>query len=99
MSELTREVKGRIFEAIVGNRLCERFESVYFWREGRDEVDFVVDIGKALYAIEVKTKQRKTSGIATFKRNNKNAKVCYIDFENYIEFEKDPEAFLSEYSL
>ncbi|MGZ3796692.1 MAG: hypothetical protein ACXVB1_10015 [Pseudobdellovibrionaceae bacterium] len=46
--ELTPEEKGRVFECIVGNRLCENFESVHFWREGREEVDFIVDTGKEL---------------------------------------------------
>jgi predicted AAA+ superfamily ATPase len=97
--ELSSEDKGRVFESIVGNQLCENFETVYFWREGHDEVDFVVDTGKFLFAIEVKSKQRKSSGTAAFRRVFKKARVCYVDFENYPKFEKDPQSFLEEYAI
>lgn len=97
--ELTAEDKGRIFEAVVGNRLCESFESVYFWREGNDEVDFVIETKGGLVGIEVKTKRRGTSGITAFRKKYPKAKVVFVDFENYLEFEKDPVTFLENYSL
>jgi predicted AAA+ superfamily ATPase len=97
--ELTPEEKGRVFESIVGSRLCEAFDTVYFWREGREEVDYVVETGKELFAIEVKSKKRKTSGMEVFRKKNVHAKTCYIDFENYPMFEKDPVAFLNEYAI
>jgi predicted AAA+ superfamily ATPase len=97
--ELSPEEQGRVFDAIVGTRLCERFDSVYFWREGTEEVDYVVDTGRQLYGIEVKLKQRKSSGLQAFRKVARGAKCCYIDLENYIEFEKNPIQFLEEFAL
>jgi predicted AAA+ superfamily ATPase len=97
--ELNAEEKGRVFESLVGNRLCEAFESVHFWREGREEVDYVIDTGDALVALEVKTKVRRHSGMAAFKKVHKKAKTCFVDFDSYPEFESAPAEFLLEYSI
>jgi len=59
--------RGRLFEAAVGAALCRREHSVYYWRDGRYEVDYVVDTGKRLLAIEVKSgRVRRTGGLAAF---------------------------------
>lgn len=97
--QLTTEEKGRVFECIVGNKLCDYFSSVHFWREGHFEVDYIVDAGSTLYAVEVKTKSRKNSGLQAFKKKHPKTKICMVDFENYFEFEKDPVGFLKEYSV
>lgn len=56
---LKPEIWGRIIESATGAFLintCEDTEySVWYWREGNDEVDFVVSKGKKLTAIEIKT--------------------------------------------
>ena len=57
------------------------------------------EAGNALFGIEVKSKKRKTSGIAAFRKLQKGARDCYIDRKNYLEFEKDPIGFLNEYSI
>lgn len=98
-SPLSHEDRGRIFESTVGNRLCETFESVYFWREGPHEVDFVVDNGKHLIGIEVKSKRRKAVSLSQFRSRFKGSKTCIIDLNNYIEFEKNPEEFLDSYAI
>jgi predicted AAA+ superfamily ATPase len=96
---LTSEDLGRHFEAIVGNRLCENFDSVHYWREGHCEIDFIVQDGKNLIGVEVKSKTRKNSGIETFKKLNPKASFCYIDFENYMAFEKNPPEFIRKYAF
>jgi len=96
---LTSEEKGRVFEAIVGNRLCENFPSVFFWREGIFEVDFVIETAEGPVAVEVKSKRRKTSGLLQFQKQFSKARICIIDFENYPEFEKEPDAFIEKFSL
>lgn len=59
--------RGRVLEAAVGAALCRRERSVYYWRDGREEVDYVVDTGTRLYAVEVKSGRiRGTSGLAAF---------------------------------
>ena len=97
--DLTSEEQGCVFEAQVGNILCQNFNRVYFWREGRFEVDYIVEYKTKLYAIEVKTKKRKTSGIAEFKKIKKLSLACYIDFDNYLAFEQNPKEFLIKFAL
>lgn len=50
---------GRLVEVVIGaylynQALVNRYE-IYYWREDRDEIDFVVKHGEKLLAIEVKT--------------------------------------------
>jgi hypothetical protein len=49
---------------------------------------FIVQDGKSLIGIEVKSKTRKNTGLLAFKKLNPKASFCYIDFENYMTFEK-----------
>ena len=58
---------GRVFEAAVGAELCRQFDSVTYWRDGKDEVDFIVQHKNQTFAIEVKSGRiRRTSGLAGF---------------------------------
>lgn len=63
---------GRLVESAVGAHLVNStFESqlkVLYWRDGTKEVDFIVQRGKAVAAIEVKSgrKRENLSGIKTF---------------------------------
>ena len=62
---------GRLFESAVGAHIMNcaytgRFE-VYYWREGKDEVDFVLVKNSKIVAVEVKSNHDKdTSGLHTF---------------------------------
>jgi len=66
------EYWGRLVESAVGAHLINSsFNSkinIFYWREGNQEVDFILQSNKKLVAIEVKSPQRKTtlSGIKTF---------------------------------
>ena len=70
-----REFRGRLVESAVGAHLanaaaaglCEAF----YWREGNNEVDFVVRAGRQVTAIEVKSGRRPDSlpGLAAFGRS------------------------------
>jgi hypothetical protein len=58
---------GRWVESAVGAHLVnqsfkERKLKIYYWREGNDEVDFVVEYKKRIIALEVKTS--KVGGLA-----------------------------------
>lgn len=94
---LTPEEKGRVFEGVVGTRLCETFESVFYWREGHDEVDFVVEHEGQIFAIEVKSKAPKNIRFRAFEAQYKKALYCVIDFENFEEFDRNPRDFLLRY--
>ncbi len=96
---LTDEERGRVFESAVGSRLCESFESVHYWREGHEEVDFVVEDAGQIYAIEVKWKSRKTSGLKSFQKKYKKSRQCIIDAEMFEDFDSNPRQFIERYSV
>ena len=86
---------GRVFELVVGSQLVRIDEPLYYWREGSDEVDFVLKKGRKLYAIEVKSGRKKSQkGLLKFKEKFPEAKLVMITFENYKSFELDPMKFL-----
>lgn len=53
-----RSYRGRVVESAVGAHLCNTASSdcnIYYWRDGTNEVDFVLERGARLVAIEVKS--------------------------------------------
>lgn len=95
LDEYTPDELGRVFELIVGAQLVRTDESLYYWREGNDEVDFVLKKGRKIYAVEVKSGRKKSEkGLLKFKEKFPSATLVMITFENYKEFEKDPMGFL-----
>jgi len=73
---------GRIFECAVGAALCQQFDDVYYWRDGNDEVDFVVKTENRFYAIEMKSGRiRRTSGLAKFIQRYPECTPMVIDLE------------------
>jgi predicted AAA+ superfamily ATPase len=91
------EEKGRIFELLVGSQLVRTGENLYYWREGKNEVDFVLKKGRTIWAIEVKSGRKKsTKGLEQFKKLFPTARLSLITKENYFEFEKDPLLFLDQ---
>jgi len=55
-----RNWRGRIFEAAVGAALTRTKGKLYYWREGKYEVDFVLELEGKLYALEVKSGRKRT---------------------------------------
>jgi predicted AAA+ superfamily ATPase len=95
LDEYRPEEKGRVFELIVGAQLVRTEEKLYYWREGNDEVDFVLKKGRKLFAIEVKSGRKKSEkGLLKFKEKYPEAKLVIITMENYLLFERDPMGFL-----
>lgn len=95
LDDYKSEELGRAFELIVGTQLVRTGESLYYWREGSDEVDFVLKKGRKLYAIEVKSGRKKSpKGLMKFKEKFPEAKLVMITFDNYGEFEAGPMSFL-----
>ncbi len=75
---------GRLTEAAVGAYLVNesinsRFD-VYYWRKGNYEVDFVLQKGNKITAVEVKTGRRRErpDGLNLFGRINKNARTMIV---------------------
>ncbi len=99
-AEYHPEEVGRIFELIVGAQLVRTGEDLYYWRDGKHEVDYVLQQGRNIWAIEVKSGRKKnTSGLDQFKKKFPTAKVTIITKENYLEFEDSPIRFLTKSSL
>lgn len=74
------EWRGRVLEAAVGAALCRRERAVYYWRDSRHEVDYVVDAGDRVYVVEVKSGRiRSTSGLAAFMQHNPKAIPVIVD--------------------
>lgn len=95
LDQYKTEELGRVFELIVGAQLVRTGESLYYWREGHDEVDFVLKKGRKLYAIEVKSGRRKSErGLEKFLRKFPQSKTLVINQDNYFSFEKNPMEFL-----
>lgn len=85
---------GQIFESAIGayiisEAFVHRFE-VYYWREGNDEVDFVLKKNQKIVAIEVKSNgETKTTGMERFHKLF-NPLATIVVGENGIQ----PELFL-----
>ena len=77
------DTRGHIVESAVGARLLARSGAegfdVHWWREGTQEVDFVLQKGSALTAIEVKSGHEKSqSGMAAFLAAHPSAKRIVV---------------------
>ena len=74
---------GRLVESAVGAYLINRAQtedfSVYWWREGNDEVDFVIACEDTVSAIEVKSGRVKpTTGMQRFVLENPHVKEIVV---------------------
>ncbi|MCD6533478.1 MAG: ATP-binding protein [Deltaproteobacteria bacterium] len=76
--------RGRIFEAAVGASLATRSKGkLYYWRDGKFEVDFVLELDNRLYAIEVKSgRRRHMHGLAKFLQRYPQSIPVIIDSDN-----------------
>ena len=63
-------------------------QRVYYWREGNDEVDFIVENNDTLFAIEVKSGLKKTGpGLPAFLKKFPKARILQIGGNNGISLE------------
>lgn len=90
---LAPELKGRVFEAVVGAELAKLPGELFYWK-GKAELDFVYIHGREILAIEVKSGREKSAkGLAEFQTKYPKAKPVFITFENFTQFSKDPIRF------
>ena len=77
------EWRGRIFESAVGAHLNQTRGRLFYWREGKFEVDFVVELDENIYAIEVKSGRKKSKrGLAAFLNEYPHSIPIILDYEN-----------------
>lgn len=79
-------LRGRLVETAVGATLINRAKlesfEVYWWREGNNEVDFVVKKNEAVTAIEVKSGRLKKSGLGEFLKRFPHAQPMVVGDRN-----------------
>ena len=86
-----------VFESTVGAKLLQIASKLYYWRDDKYEVDFVMTWRNKLIAIEVKSgKSRKTSGLEKFQSHFPNAIAVIISKDNYSQFIKDSVSFFEK---
>lgn len=79
---------GHLFESAVGCHIVNssfvyRMQPFY-WRDGNDEVDFVVQYGKKVVGIEVKSNyERYNQGLAVFRDRFKPQTAFIVGYEGY----------------
>ncbi len=89
---------GRWVESAIGAHLINQvFKnkklSLYYWKEGNDEVDFIVEYKKQVIGLEVKSGQTgRLTGLSTFKEKFKPDKVMLvgnggIPWQEFLELE------------
>lgn len=75
---------GRAFEVMIGSLLSQLPGQLYYWRERNHEVDYVLQYGKKIWAIEVKWGDSKTmSGLEKFKQHFPLARLVLMNQDNY----------------
>jgi uncharacterized protein len=79
-----REWRGRVFESAIGAALAKTFrEKLFYWRDGNNEVDFVVEHEDQLFGIEVKSSRtRRSGGTTAFTKAFHRAKTIVINEES-----------------
>lgn len=94
-SRLTPELRGRLFELIVGLDLLRLPGQLYYWRSDQAEVDYVYKRGSTLVAIEVKSgRKRSPHGLAKFRAQFPDARAVLVGQDDYVAFSRDPDAYL-----
>lgn len=74
--------RGHVFEAAIGAALLQTPREVFYWRDGNNEVDYVLKKDKQILAIEVKSgRLRRGQGIQAFKEKFPDAKTIVMDRE------------------
>lgn len=83
-ADFNNEQRGRAFEIAVGCALMRLPGSLYYWRQGQHEVDYIYQYGKKLFAIEVKSGRKKsTKGLSRFVQEFKTATPLIITPESF----------------
>lgn len=73
---------GLMFESLVGAHLAQEEGTLYYWREGQDEVDYVLASPERTVAIEIKSGMRaRRSSLARFARRYPEVECQLWDYD------------------
>lgn len=83
----TPDLWGRLVESCVGTHLINNADlcgyRLFYWRDGNDEVDYVISNGQDLCAIEVKSGSRTSNkGMQIFKEKYPEAKIYVVSTQD-----------------
>ena len=84
----TPDIWGRFVESCVGTHLINNASicnyKLSYWRDGNDEVDFVISRDDEICGIEVKSGSRSSNkGMAIFKQKYPNAKIYVVSSQDF----------------
>lgn len=100
LAEYESDEIGHVFELVVGMQLIRTNQDLFYWREGNFEVDYILKIGRQVFAVEVKSGRKKSpKSLTLFKEKFPSSKTIYITKENYFDFESNPIEFLKKNAL
>lgn len=89
--------KNFVFEATVGAKLLQLSSALYYWRQGNDEVDFILVWRRKLFAVEVKSgRKKRADGLTKFLSLHADAVPVIISRDNYSQFIENPKRFLEK---
>jgi predicted AAA+ superfamily ATPase len=79
----TPDIWGRYVESAIGTHLLRAQKiqdiNVYYWREGNDEIDFVLEVNNEVIGLEVKSgRTQSTKGAGAFARKIKYNKLLLV---------------------
>jgi predicted AAA+ superfamily ATPase len=75
--------RGRVFEAAAGAALVRSGGELFYWRDGKFEVDFVLQLEGKHFAVEVKSGRKRVSrGMEKFLAENPECIPLYITYTN-----------------
>jgi predicted AAA+ superfamily ATPase len=83
-ADLDKESRGRAFEIAIGCELNRLPGTLSYWRERNDEVDYIYNFGRRIYAIEVKSGRKKNArGLGRFLEQFPAAEGLIVTPENF----------------
>ena len=88
--------RGRAFEIMIGGELARWDNQLCYWREGNQEVDFVLHSGNKVAAIEVKSAKMTLRGLEKFKTQFKTAELFLVTPENFTKVLGEIYSFIFE---
>lgn len=90
---------GHVYESVIISKFADTGYDLFYWSNSREDVDLVIDSGKDIYAVEIKSSQNyDLRGLKAFKAKYTKAKTILLERrlgEDLLN-SSDPKKFLEE---